>query len=358
MGSMAGSGRMTSEPTPPKEEGSGLKDAGPGLVDQATKLLAVVAALGGLIYVLGGGVLALRLWRSNAPFLVGVVSQLPREVVISTALTVLAPAGAIATLFATGIVGARAISQTIHLVTGSKTKRDGDAGIDARVADPEEVRRARLLPPRTDAPEPDAPRPEDSPSGLDAEDAGLATSVLIVVAVVLVAVISITLASIPLISSRYAELRSSHWIPYSFFFGLWSVMGLWLAGLVIELVVLAIAAAAFRSVQSSHRGDPWGFRVVATGTLLVASGLLPASILASAAIGFPDAKICPASGGTPELGELIGETSDRVYLLERTDAGDPRVASFPMSNVGELFAGPEADRANCDSVGVDNPATP
>ncbi len=56
----------------------------------------------------------------------------------------------------------------------------------------------------------------------------------------------------------------------------------------------------------------WRPKPVLLMAALVAVAWVPAAVLSSAGISFPQAKICPANGADRELGDLLGETKEAV----------------------------------------------
>jgi hypothetical protein len=62
---------------------------------------------------------------------------------------------------------------------------------------------------------------------------------------------------------------------------------------------------------------------------------------------FP-AKVCSPAGDATAVGDFIGETGQRVYIGERRDPeGQRRIASVPVTGVGEVLIGGGAHEEDC-----------
>jgi hypothetical protein len=280
-----------------------LADDEETFVEKLTKLIALLAALGGAVYVLGGVVMFLRLKRLQAPAFSAILGQLPREFLVTTAITAVLVPSAIA-----GVIYA-----FIRTVAGSNMKLPKhllvaeDSGVRARLMH-------QWLP------------------------AAAAAVILTIVGVWL-----------PLFH-RFADLRMSHGLVQSWFLAIWRTVSWAVVGLVAEWAVLTTVLIARSRVVHDHRRS-WGSRTaVGLMTLLVSVALVPTFLLFSSGIRLPKAEVCPVGGAAPEVGYLIGETSDRTYLIENEDGDDSpnRIASFPQTGIGELFIGKQG--AICDSV--------
>jgi hypothetical protein len=124
--------------------------------------------------------------------------------------------------------------------------------------------------------------------------------------------------------------------------------GFWVVAAV--LVTLALSGAGYvrhawdNNLLRWRRGPEWLTLTVTYGfvAMVVAAGLAATQPLL-------EAKAC-TSTGFEERGSLVGQSNDRVYLGEPTRTRR-RIASLPMSQVEELFIGPDAGRALCDPRG-------
>jgi hypothetical protein len=87
-------------------------------------------------------------------------------------------------------------------------------------------------------------------------------------------------------------------------------------------------------------------------TALWAALLVPAAIIFwPAFVQLQEAKVCTTSG-FEEIGDLIGQTSNGVYLAENRFRPRRRVATFTKDQIEEVFIGTEAGRARCDPSGL------
>jgi len=133
---------------------------------------------------------------------------------------------------------------------------------------------------------------------------------------------------------------------------------LWWVGVAFAIAVLvALVAVEIRARVTERAEDanvPWSSsRPVREMTALWAAVLVPASIIFwPAFVQLQEAKVCTTSG-FEESGELIGQTSNGVYLAETRSREEPRrVATFTAAQTEEVFIGAAAPEATCDPSGL------
>lgn len=115
------------------------------------------------------------------------------------------------------------------------------------------------------------------------------------------------------------------------------------------LLILAIAVHEARAVAAWHFRQPrqWNSHKAAAAMAgIYVAAAIPSMVAAAAGIGLSEAKVC-ATDGFEEVGFLVGETQDRVYLGEKRHF-NRRLAVLPLTKVGETFIGPEAGDATCE----------
>jgi hypothetical protein len=103
-------------------------------------------------------------------------------------------------------------------------------------------------------------------------------------------------------------------------------------------------------------GSRWHWRLGPDWlTLTFAYGVVTMIVatLAAATVPLLPAKACMGTGFA-RMGDLVGQGSDRIYLGEAVPA-PRRIASFPSSDVQQLFIGASASTAVCDPVGQYGP---
>jgi len=122
---------------------------------------------------------------------------------------------------------------------------------------------------------------------------------------------------------------------------------LWLIAL---FVVTFLTAATIVEVRGrlARRGER-SWRSLSSAALMTgvyAAAVIPTAVGIFGVAPFNDANLCSVDGFS-ERGDLIGQTSDRVYLGEEVRS-PRRIAVFPTAQVEELFIGDEAANTQCD----------
>ncbi len=253
----------------------------------ATQVAGLLAGFVTLVYLTGGVVMALRLEFKNLGW-DNVLSQLPREFLISIALAqVLLPALLVGALYG--------------FVRLLKADRDGPPVLHRFF---HEGRKARI-----------------------AALGGYARTL---------AVLAIPPAAI--LVSRICGDDLGPKVP-------WVV-----AGAVALLAIVAIAVHETRAIVLTRQRTVRRWNRL--GTVLAVAALytvaiVPSMMVAAAGVPLTTAKVCTVDNSY-EHGYLVGQTSDRVYLGEKGDKR--RIAVLPMSKVGELFIGDDAEGALCEIV--------
>jgi hypothetical protein len=255
-----------------------------GLLQTVTQVIGLFAGLAGVIYLTGAVVLSLRLAFEHLPW-GNVVSQLPREFLISIgAGQVLLPALVVGALY-----GLYRILRSDRF----------EAPVVGRWRD-----------------------------GWESRPAVIGNYLLISLAM-----------SVPAAVVLLLRWGGSHYVPQT-------------ERLVVGYAVLFVAAVAVheaRAVLTSHYRVPrfWNsLRVAVVMAGLYSAAAIPPMVVAAAGFGLAEAKVC-TSDHTQEVGALVGESADSVYLGEqRTSAR--RLAIIPLSKVEEMFVGPDADYAHCE----------
>jgi len=256
---------------------------------------AVIALLAGsvaLLYVAGGGALTLRLFLNDLPSL-NVVAQLPRETLISVALTqIVLP-----------VVAAGSVYALFRLLLGGTAP-----------------------PPRTLIGE----WHERSWRSWSARFAAGAALALVTT----------------LLGASPAFARGPH-----------SSTVLWVLTIVFVLnVVVMMVALRLRAEVAARAEGRWNtLSSGGSMTLIVALAAVPTCFLFAGTFWLLNAKVCTRNQPA-RVGLLIGETSDRIYLGEMSEhrwhqsdtAEDPlRVVSIPRSEIEELSIASEPDPSPC-----------
>lgn len=131
---------------------------------------------------------------------------------------------------------------------------------------------------------------------------------------------------------------------------------------VLNVVVMLVAMKLRAEVAARAKGGWNTVPSVASMALVVALTALPAAFVFAGTFRLLDAKVCSGTGtDSPRIGVLIGEMSDRIYLGETNenrwhenrwhetdDAEDPlRVVSIPQSEVKEISIGSKPETGGC-----------
>jgi hypothetical protein len=129
--------------------------------------------------------------------------------------------------------------------------------------------------------------------------------------------------------------------------------------IVVVVVLAAMAAQEGRAIVVRRNGSAkqWNStRAALTLAGVYAAAALPAMVLAAAAVPLTEAKVC-TTDNYEEHGTLVGETTDRIYLGERSWRPDHhRIAEVPMAKLEELFIGSDAKEATCEFEKAPEPA--
>lgn len=128
-------------------------------------------------------------------------------------------------------------------------------------------------------------------------------------------------------------------------------------------LAVAICAVVTLDLRAKlAKAERWSWNSAAT--IAIATGLwvipvAPAATVIAATLPLPPAKVCALDGGYEKSGVLIGESADEIFLGENltkranaeqanTENQEPRIVTFPLARVEELFIGPDAEGAICD----------
>lgn len=144
---------------------------------------------------------------------------------------------------------------------------------------------------------------------------------------------------------RNAPERELWWLGVAFLVA-------WFTALVAIEMRARVAARA--SAQAAKARAAWSSAQSIAQMSIVWGGLLvPAAIIFwPASVQLQEAKVCTTSG-FEESGDLIGQTSDGVYLAENRFRREPRrVATFTAAQTEEVFIGDAAADARCDPSGL------
>jgi hypothetical protein len=125
-------------------------------------------------------------------------------------------------------------------------------------------------------------------------------------------------------------------------------LGFW----IVAAVVLAVFVGAAVVVRVRYADGALRWRSGPVWlTLTIAYGVVAMVEAATVTATFPllDAKACTVAGNA-ERGDLVGQTSDHIFLGEPTNRRR-RIAMLRATAVDELFVGPDAPKAACDPRG-------
>ena len=284
---------------------SGSAD-GSSVLRTLSQALSLVAGITAVVYLAGAIVLALRLAFVGLPWN-AVIGQLPRELALSIGVgQILLPTVALISMYGAWRLG--------------KGGRD-NMPTSRRWRDAKRWRTGK----RRRAAKPSAGRRRDD------ERWGKAfRRVLLGLALTLPGAVFIVAAQL-----RHGELKPTL---------------LWLLFAWVLLSGVAFLVVELRAVAIAWLGDRWhsvtGFAVIAA---VYSLAFVPSLVLCWAALPLESAKLCTTSG-SDEVGDLVGEGRDMVFLGEATP-DYRRIAAFPAAQVEELFVGPFASRAQCDPRG-------
>jgi hypothetical protein len=126
----------------------------------------------------------------------------------------------------------------------------------------------------------------------------------------------------------------------------------------VGALVVAICTVVMLDLRAKlGRSKRWTWK--SPGAIGLAAALwvipvVPAATVIAATQPLPEAHVCALDGGYGKPGVLIGESDDEVFLGENLSrnaekAGrEPRVVTFPLGRVEEVFIGPDAVGADCD----------
>lgn len=270
------------------------EDGDNGWLGTAAKVAGLLAGAVAAVYVLGGLIVALRLLFEgfSASSVVTLLGQLPRELVISTAL--------IEALGPAAIVGVTA-ALVFGAYDGPRDRREPDAGKTDEEAD-------RLL---------SQPRRKTT--------------------IVFIGGISLAMMAPAFLAAGDAS-------------GL-SQLLLFLAVFYAFLVTFALAAAGWYAVRRSARLHLSRLPAAALGGLIWAGmAVIPATMFAGG-LEFERAQVCSDGSATPVEGLLVGETSD--HLLLATDFEDEEsVLSLPEDRVTKSEYGDLSSDFVCAASGA------
>jgi Collagen triple helix repeat (20 copies) len=296
----------------------------------AAGIVAVVAAL---VYVTGGIVLATRLYVSGYPF-ENVVGQLPRQLLISVGLTqIVLPSIAVAGLYA----GARYVGGQGRWQGIVSAIKGGLQAIAAFIVRPFRwiSRKPRL---RRISSRGSYRRMKGGASrfwkGLSRGWRGLRgllerqPSIAAVGALVLAAVGGIRI------------LRNWSWSGFGFL----------VVAAVFTLFILGVVLT-YRQRLLQKRGDEWhSAGPLSRMTAAVALAALPAWIVYAASVHLVPVRVC-LPGGAYEDGNLVGETSDRIYITA-TSGKRHVVLALPVADA-QVRLGKGSDEFSCASAAGD-----
>ena len=248
-------------------------------------VVGLLAGAVGLLYAIGGGVLTLRLYLEDLPSLT-IVGQLPREYLISIALTqIVVPALVVGAAYA-----------AVRVLRG------------ASAAPPE-----RLV-------------FQWSRGSMRGWLEVLAASLSVALALTLI-------GAIPAFTRKGLTQQ---------------VMWLFVLSLVVTTIVVLVALRLRASVAMRDRLSWNEPRPVTWMALILAVTVIPACVLFAGTFHLLDAKVCTTEQ-LEETGVLVGQTDRGVLIGETRGApGEPRrVVSIPADHVQKLVIGGDADEARC-----------
>jgi hypothetical protein len=247
-------------------------------------VVGLLAGVVGLLYAMGGGVLMLRLYLEDLPSLT-VVGQLPREFLISTALSqIVLPALVVSAVYVAVrfLLGssARPPKKLIHQWSRGSTRGWFEV---------------------------------------------LAASVSGALALTLI-------GAIPAFVRGLTQ----------------QVIWLLVVSLVLMTIVVLVALRLRASVAIHYRLTWHGLRPVALMAFILALTVVPACVLFAGTFHLLDAKVCTTEK-LEENGVLVGQTDGGVLIGDARGApGEPRrVVSIPADHVQKLVIGGDAEEASC-----------
>ena len=123
---------------------------------------------------------------------------------------------------------------------------------------------------------------------------------------------------------------------------------------VVAVYVAAALARNYVFVYLARKRDSARVAAKLSGARVVRNAIILAVIAAVASAGyyiwkdpFP-AKVCSPAGDATAVGDFIGETGERVYIGELRDSeGRRRIASLPVTGVGQVLIGGGAHEKAC-----------
>jgi hypothetical protein len=249
-------------------------------------VVGLLAGIVGLLYAIGGGVLTLRLYLQDLPSLT-VVGQLPREFLISIALTqIVLPAVAAAGVY----VAWRVLFRSSE---GPPTKL---------------VRQWRR--------------------------GGFRSWATLGLVSLLIALVLTLPAAAPALGREGFDREKLN-----------AAVAIALA----VTVVVELGALKARATLAERERFAWSTaRPMIAMALVIALAVLPAFVVAAGTFHFLEAKVC-VEDRLDAAGVLVGETSAGVYIGDPrgTGEGPRRVVSVPSERVEKLLIGGEAAQTNC-----------
>lgn len=246
-------------------------------------VVGLLAGVVGLLYAIGGGVFMLRLYLEDLPSLT-VVGQLPRELLISTALSqIVVPALIVSALYV-----------AVRLLLGSSARP------------PEKL----VL--------------QWNRGSTRGWCEVLAASVLGALALTLI-------GALPALVRKGLTQQ---------------VVWLLVISLVLTTIVVLVALRLRASVAMRDRPTWNELRPVTWMALILAVTVVPACVLFAGTFHFLDAKVCTTEK-LEENGVLVGQTDGGVLIGEGAPGGSRRVVSIPVDHVQKLVIGGDAEKASC-----------
>ncbi len=295
---MSESGAVPDEEEEREERG----DAEEGFLGTATKVAGLLAGAIAAVYLLGGVVIALRLLFDgfSAGSMVTLLGQLPRELVITTAMLEVIGLAVIVGVLAALCYGA---------LNGPRERRNEKDG--RAVTDSKELHKLDLL---------------------NSQPRKKRTYLLLV----LIA-LALTGPALFVALDLVEQSKTDRLIAVGFSF----------------LVTLALVASGWFLLRRLARKKKWLRlpKAAAAGGLWAAMALVPALMFAGL-LEFEDAQVCTAGSFAPVEGVLVGETPD--HLLLATDFEDEEsVLSLPADRVTKSEYGDLTSEFICEPVSAE-----
>jgi hypothetical protein len=266
----------------------------------AGEVIAFLVALAGLVYLLGGLVIALRLLFGGFPFSAATTTlgQLPRQLVVTTALLEVALPAAVVGLIAVMVTGVRPLLDLIGLSRLLRKVGHLLGKIRCLRAIAGAVRRA--------APHLEAPAEE--------------LALLLLAGVLVIPAVLFTK-------------------------GGWGPWAIGLSGMALTYTVASLCWPILKGFDPTGSTARRALHAALVFALFAVIALVPALLLA-ASLKFEEARICTTTSEEHIEGRLIGEGGGQV-LIEKSESGEQWVVNLPTSEVTKSEYGDISSRSAC-----------